>query len=365
MPRTAWTLHQFPLAAEQVVEEAVVPLHRVGGPCALKAAGDCVAAFAASKSVLPAETLLLEAGSLGFGSDILARIRSPMGFAKRVSASNKRNGLLVIHGHAAERLSNVSGCSERIRDSIWPLRIHVNQAHLDGTERILEFPVATVTLVSKPRGLRPPVNVLFGLPDVFTPTCETERLESHRLQGTITGEDHQIGPRDPPAVLLLNRPKQPSGLVEAHIVGPAVEGRKTLCAGGSAAAAVVDAVRASAVPRHPNEERPIVTVVSRPPVLRRRHQLCDVRLQCVQVKCFELLTVVEILAHWIRLGRVLVENLQVQLIRPPVLVRRGPNRRMSMRSAQHRAFAFGRHILSDRVLDGFPNFSAYSDDESF
>ncbi len=48
-----------------------------------------------------------------------------------------------------------------------------------------------------------------------------------------------------------------------------------------------------------------------------------------------------------------MENLQVQLIRPPVLVRRGPNRRVSMRSAQHWAFAFGRHILSNRLRDFF------------
>ena len=59
-----------------------------------------------------------------------------------------------------------------------------------------------------------------------------------------------------------------------------------------------------------------------------------------------------------------MENLQVQLIRPPVLVRRGPNRRVSMRSAQHWAFAFGRHVLSDRALGVFPTLSVYSDHES-
>ena len=59
-----------------------------------------------------------------------------------------------------------------------------------------------------------------------------------------------------------------------------------------------------------------------------------------------------------------MENLQVQLIRPPVLVRRGPNRRVSMRSAQHWAFAFGRHILSNRVLDFFTAYCVYSDYES-
>src|SRR5208337_3528180 len=121
-------------------------------------------------------------------------------------------------------------------------------------------------------------------PDVLTPTCETERLEAHRLQGTVTGEDHQIGPREFPAVLLLDRPQQPSGLVEAYIVGPAIEGRKALSAGGGAAPAVGDAVRAGAVPRHPNEERPVMAIVGWPPVLRRRHHRLDVRLQGIQVE---------------------------------------------------------------------------------
>src|SRR5208337_4816671 len=246
LPRTARALPHLPLVAEQVVEETVVPLHRVGGPCALQTAGDRVVAFAASKGVPPAETLLLEGGTLGFGTDVLSRIGSTMGFAKGVAASDQRNGLLVIHGHAAERFPNVPGCSEWIRFTVWPLRIHVDQAHLNGAERIFEHPVAGVTLVSKPLTLRPPVNVRWRLPDVLTPTCEAERLESHRLQGTVTGEDHQIGPREFPAVLLLDRPKQPSGLVEAHIVGPAVEGRKALCAGACAAPAVSDAVRACA-----------------------------------------------------------------------------------------------------------------------
>src|SRR5262249_26267186 len=238
--RTARTLPQLPLVAEQVVEIAVVPLHRVAGPGALQAAGDRVVALAGSKGVFPAEALFCEGGAFGFGTDVLSRRGSTMGFAKGVTAGNQRNGLLVIHGHAAERFPNVPGCSERIRFPVGPLRIHVDQAHLNGAERLIEHSVAGVTLVSKPRLLRPPVNVRFGLPDVLPPTGETERLESHRLQRTVTGEDHQIAPRDFLAVLLLDRPKQPSRLVEAHVVGPAVEGRIALCAGACAAPAVGD-----------------------------------------------------------------------------------------------------------------------------
>ncbi len=46
----------------------------------------------------------------------------------------------------------------------------------------------------------------------------------------------------------------------------------------------------------------------------------EVLLQGIEVELLELLGVVELLAHRIGQGRVLVENLQVQLIRPPVIV---------------------------------------------
>ena len=74
------------------------------------------------------------------------------------------------------------------------------------------------------------------------------------------------------------------------------------------------------MPSHPDEEWAVVTVVCRPPLLRSRHHLNDVLLQSFQVDRLELLGVVEICAHRIVLRRVLIENLQVQLIWPPVLV---------------------------------------------
>src|SRR5205823_11301793 len=122
------------------------------------------------------------------------------------------------------------GGGDRIGFAVGALRVHVDQAHLHGAERFFELPVAGVTLVPEPLRLPAPVNVV-RLPDVLTPAGESKRLEAHRLQGTIAGEDYQIGPRDSPAVLLLDRPKHPSGLVEAHVVGPAVEGRKAERAG--------------------------------------------------------------------------------------------------------------------------------------
>ena len=51
----------------------------------------------------------------------------------------------------------------------------------------------------------------------------------------------------------------------------------------------------------PDEQRPVVAVVGRPPVLRRRHHVDDVLLQRLDVEGLERLGVVEVLAH--RVGR--------------------------------------------------------------
>src|SRR5204863_6912520 len=230
-------------------------------------AGDGVGAFAALEGVCPAETQLLNGRALRFGADIFARIGSAVGLAERVPAGNERNGLLVIHRHASERFADIARRGDWVGLSIGPLRIHVNQSHLNSGERIIELTIAAVALVPQPGALRPPEDVLFGLPDIHAPAAETEGLEPHRLQCDVTGKDPEVGPGDFPAILLLDRPEQPARLIEARIVRPAIEWRKTLCAGACPAAAVADAVRTRAVPRHTNEKWPIVAIVGRPPIL--------------------------------------------------------------------------------------------------
>ena len=326
---TAGALFQMPVVFVEVVEKPVVPLGRVVGPGALQPAGDRVVALAAAKVVLPAETLLLQAGALRFGADVLGIRGGTMGLADRVAADDERNGLLVIHRHAAERLANVLCCKGRVRDAARPLRVHVDQAHVIGAERPLDLPLAGVALIARPAAAEPAAfwapEDLVGLLAVLPPKAEAERLEAHRFIRTVAGEDDQVGPGDLVAVLLLHRPEQPARLVEARVVGPTVEGSKALHAAAAAAPAVGDAVRARGMPRHPDKERPVVAVVGRPPLLRGRHQLEEVPLQRFDVKFLELLRVVEILAHRIGPGSVRAENREIQLIRPPVLVRPGPS----------------------------------------
>ena len=168
---------------------------------------------------------------------------------------------------------------------------------------------------------RAPIDVLVRLPDVLATAAETEGLEAHRFERDVAGEDHQVGPGNLAAIFLLDRPKEPARLVQADVVRPAVERREALLAPAAAAAAVADAVRAGAVPRHANEQRAVVAEVRRPPVLRVGHQRREIFLHRRQVETLELLGVVEVLAHGIGLGGMLVQEFELQLVRPPVAVR--------------------------------------------
>src|SRR5579883_1504410 len=266
------------------------------GPGALKPAGDRIGALAAAKAVLPAKTLLLDGSSLGLGTDVLARWSSAVGFAERVAANNERNGLFVIHRHAAERFANVLRCEARVRVAAWPLRVHVDQAHVVSGEWSHELSVLGMALVAQPGILCAPEDLL-RLPDILSPEAEAERLEPHRFQGHVAGEDEQIGPGDLPPVLLLDRPEQPARLVQVRVVGPAVERSEALRPAPAPAPTIGDAVGARGMPRHPDEEWPIVAEVGWPPILGRGHQLDEVALERFHVEGLELFCVVEVLVH--------------------------------------------------------------------
>ena len=265
----------------------------------------------------PCSSMLAAAGS---GPTYLLGIGGAVGFAEGVTAGDQRDGLFVVHRHAAEGLANVAGGCERIGIAVRAFRVDVDQTHLDGGERIFQFAIAGVALVAQPLGFRAPVDVFLRLPDILASAGETERLEAHRFQGAVAGQDHQVGPGDLLAVFLFDRPEQQARLVEVGVVRPAVQRRESLRAGAGAAAPVGDAVGAGAVPGHANEERPVVAEVGRPPVLGGGHQLEDVLLHGRQIEFLELFRVVERLVHRVRQAGVLAQDVQVQLIGPPVAV---------------------------------------------
>ncbi len=319
--RSGRALRQFPFVAEQVLEEVVAPLRGRGAPGDFQAAGDRVGALAGAKAVLPAQALLLEAGRFRVRPHI-RRGAGSVGLAERMAAGDQRHRLLVVHRHAREGLADIPRRGDRIGVAVRAFRVDVNQAHLHGGQRIFEFPVAGVAFVAQPGRLGAPIDVLIRLPDVLATATETEGLESHRFQRDVACQDDQVGPGNLAAILLLDRPKKPACLVQADVVGPTVERREALLAPSPAAAAVRDAVGAGAVPRHANEQRAVVAEVRRPPVLRVGHQRREIFLHGRQVEALELGRVVEVLAHGIGLGGMLVQEFELQFVRPPVAVRR-------------------------------------------
>src|SRR5690348_881707 len=105
---------------------------------------------------------------------------------------------------ARERFADVQRRGERVGLAVRPFRIHVDQTHLNGGERVLEIAVPGVALVRQPLAFGAPVDVLRGLPYIHAPGAKAEGLEAHRLQRAVACEDNQVGPRDLLAVLLFD-----------------------------------------------------------------------------------------------------------------------------------------------------------------
>ena len=190
---TGRTLRQFPLVTEQILEKVVAPPGRRRGPSDLQPAANGVARFAAAESAVPAEPLGGDVGSLRLRSH-QCRITGAMGLAEAVSSCDQRHGLFIIHRHAGERVADIPGRCDRIRPAVRAFRIHVDQTHLHGREGIAQAAVTAVAFVCQPLAFRAPENILFGLPHIRATTAEAESLESHRLQGDVAREDHEVGP---------------------------------------------------------------------------------------------------------------------------------------------------------------------------
>ena len=299
----------------------------------------------------PAQALLLERGALGLGADEVG-VAGTVGLAEGVATGDEGDGLLVVHGHPGEGLADVAGRGQRVGVAVGALGVDVDQAHLDGAEHLGQLALAAVALVAQPGVLGSPEDLL-GLPDVLAAEAEAEGLEAHRLQGDVAGEHDEVGPRDLLAVLLLDRPQQPPGLVEVGVVGPAVEGREPLAAVTGATAAVVDAVGARGVPAHPDHQAAVVAEVGGPPVLGGGEHLGDVPLEGLDVEVRELLVVAEVGTQRVDLGRVGVQHRQVQRVGPPVLERVGPSTRLGRRRVDRRVLALaalgGRRVVRDRA----------------
>ncbi|CAH0051098.1 unnamed protein product [Clonostachys solani] len=343
----ARALDELPLVAEQVLEEVVAPPGGSLGPDNLQTRCDGIGALSGLVAVLPAQTVLLDGSTLGFGAD-MAVGSGAVGLAKGVTTSNQSDGLLVVHGHAAERLADVVGGSDGVGIGVGPAGVDVDQAHVGGSQGLFEAlgmclavlglqrgagGEALVPALGEEAGLGAPVDGLVGLPGVGAAAGETKGLETHGLEGDVAGKDHQVGPGDLVAILLLDGPQQAAGLVEVAVIGPAGERGESLLtlarkkSSGialsylaTAASAVEDAVGTSRVPGHADEETAVVAEIGWPPILGVGHQGRQVGLEGIVVEALELLGIVKVGAEGIRGNSVLAQDVEAELLGPPVAV---------------------------------------------
>ena len=175
----------------------------------------------------------------------------------------------------------------------------------------------------QPGRLATPIDILIRFPGVLATARETKRLKAHRLERHVPGQDHEVGPRNFTAILLLDRPEKPPRLVEAHIVRPAIDRGEALLSATAAAATVLNTVGAGTVPRHANEQRAVVAEIRRPPLLRVGHQRREIFLHRCQIEALKFLRVIEVAAHGIGFRGMLMEQLHFQPVRPPVVIGRG------------------------------------------
>lgn len=157
--------------------------------------------------VLPAETLLLNGGSVGLVANVVGRSRT-VGLAEGVATSDEGDSLLIVHGHAAESGANVVCSGDGVGYTVGTLRVDVDQTHVSGRKRVLEILlVGTLTLdlalvaiddttlsqtglsigvadiVAEPCCFSSPVYGLVCFPLVGAAASETEGLDAHVLEG--------------------------------------------------------------------------------------------------------------------------------------------------------------------------------------
>ena len=331
-------LHKLPLVAEEGLKVAVVPGGGVGLPGTLDTAGDGVDALARLVAAEPAEAHGLDGRAFRLGAN-MGRVAGAVRLAEGVATGHEGNGLFVVHRHAGEGLTHVAARGDRVGVAVRALRVDVDEAHLDGCERVLKVTLTAVAIVLEPSAFRTPVDVLLGLPDVDAAAGKAEGIEAHRLERHVAGKDVEVTPGDAVAVLLLDGPEEAAGLVEVAVVGPAVERREAEGAGAGAATTVGRAVGAGSVPGHADHEAAVVAPVGRPPGLAIGHEGREVLLHRGEVELAEGLGVVEVGAQRVGRNGVLVKNLQVNLVGPPVTVGTATNGLLP----ENRALAFALH----------------------
>ena len=101
------------------------------------------------------------------------------------------------------------------------------------------------------------------------------------------------------------------------------------------------------MPCHADEEGAVMAVIGWPPVLGLGHQGHHIGFQGIEVQSLESRSIVKAVSHGARQAGMLMQHLQIELVRPPIAIRLRPDF-SGLTAAMHDwtfALGFHRHIL--------------------
>ena len=189
----SWAFGQVPVVSKQQVEIAHIPFDWVGGPGAFDPACGGMNANTAFKIVFPAEALLDDASPFRLCTDKLWITRT-MCFAEGMATSHQGDSFFIVHGHTCKGFADIYTGTQRIWVPVWAFWIDINQAHLYGGQWIFQIALTAVTIVVQPSVFCAPIDIFFRLPNIDATAAKAKGFETHRLEGHISGQDHQISP---------------------------------------------------------------------------------------------------------------------------------------------------------------------------
>ena len=100
--------------------------------------------------------------------------------SERVPTRSESNRFFVVHGHAAERFTDVLRTKQRVGIRIRSLRVDVDESHLNCCKRVFKVLArVAVAVISKPLVFASPVGVIFWLPNVWSASTKSKDRAPH------------------------------------------------------------------------------------------------------------------------------------------------------------------------------------------
>ena len=206
----------------------------------------------------------------------------------RVSSSDERHRLAIVHAHALENVANIIGTAGRVGDFERSRRVDVDEPHGARSKRGLAGAVYLAGSNSLLLDGRAELETFEARVIVLSACTEPENGGAHGLKSHIARQGDQVAPRDGVAIFEFDGLQEDERLVEVGVIGPSVLRYEANTTAVAATAAVRRAVAARTVPCQTDHERCVVAVVGRPEIHRVGKHRDNIRFECLVRFCREI-----------------------------------------------------------------------------